>query len=140
MRPGGIIRITEAEWGFTNSMALDELFRLGAIGLNRGGHSFSPQGRNVGTSTVLRLLLHQAGFQNIQNRAHALDYSAGTEAHESNIQNLLVFHKLVQPFLVQMQIAKQEQLERLHEQMAEEFQKEDFCGIDYFLTVWGQKS
>ena len=33
-----------------------------------------------------------------------------------------------------------EELEQLHQQMEEEFQAEEFCGIDYYLTVWGRKS
>jgi hypothetical protein len=69
-----------------------------------------------------------------------VDYSTGTEAHESNVQNMLIVFKLFQPFFVQMQIATQEELEGLHKQMEEEMQAEDFCAIDYFLTVWGRKS
>ena len=140
-RPGGILRFTEAEYGFTNSPAFDLLQgKMGSLALYRAGHSFSPHARTVGTTNMLRFLLRQAGCQQLQYQAHAIDYSSGTEAHESNVQNMLIFHKLYQPFLVQMQVASQEELQHLYEHMEEEVQAEDFCAVDYFLTVWGRKS
>jgi ubiquinone/menaquinone biosynthesis C-methylase UbiE len=138
-RADGILRLTEAEWGFTNSAALDMLQGMAALALYRAGHSFSPHGRTFGTTNMLRLLMQRAGYHNIQCKAHAVDYSTGAEAHQSNVQNMLVFHKLFQPFLAQMQIATKEELKQLYDQMEKEMQSEDFCAIDYFLTVWGYK-
>lgn len=46
---------------------------------------------------------------------------------------------LLQPFLAKVGVATQEELEYLHDQMEKEFQAEDFCGLDYHLTVWGRK-
>ena len=139
-RPGGILRLTEPEWGFTNSAAYDTLSGFSALSLYRAGHSFSPHGRVVGTANVLRLLMRQAGYEAIQYRAHAVDYSAGTDIHESNAQVMLVTYKLLQPFFVQMQLATQEELEQLLEQTEKDMQAEDFCAVDYYLTVWGRKS
>lgn len=139
LRPGGILRLTEAEWGFTNSVALETLSGMTALSLYRAGHSFSPSGRTVGTANVLRLLLKQAGFQDIQYRAHAVDFSKGAEVHESNVQNVLVVYKLIQPFFIQMQVATEEELQRIYERLEQELQAEDFCGVDYYLTVWGRK-
>jgi len=68
-----------------------------------------------------------------------VDYSTGTAVHESNVQNHLVVCKLLQPFLVKMQVATMEELQRLHEQAEKEMQAEDFCAVDYYLTVWGRK-
>lgn len=138
-RPGGILRLTEGEWAFTTSAALDKLANYCYLSLTRTGHSFSPNGRTFGTSNVLRWLMQQAGYGEIQSHAHVVEYSAGTEIHESNCQNLLVFHKLVQPFLVQAGIAQQEELDALYSQMEEDMQAPDFCAVDYFLTVWGRK-
>lgn len=138
-RPGGILRLTEAEWGFTNSSALDALTGYITKAMHLGGHTFSPHGRTFGTTPVLRLLLQQAGYEHIEQQAHVVDFSAGTPWHESNGQNHLVFHKQVQPFLVQMQVATQEELSQLYAQMEADFQSETFCGIDYYLSVWGRK-
>lgn len=138
-RPGGILRLTEVEWGFTNSTGLDALTGLAALGNFRVGHSFSPSGRTISTTPVLRLLQRRAGYQEIESSAHAIDFSAGTPLHESSVQNNLVFHKLIQPFLVQMGLSTQGELDTLHAQMEAEFESEEFCGIDYYLTVWGKK-
>lgn len=138
-RPGGILRLTEVEWGFTNSAALDTLSGMTALSFYRAGHTFSPSGRTIGTANMLRLLLKRAGYQDIQYRAHAVDFSTGAEAHESNVQNVLVVYKLIQPFFVQMQVATEEELQRLYMQIEEDMQKEDFCAIDYYLKVWGKK-
>jgi ubiquinone/menaquinone biosynthesis C-methylase UbiE len=139
-KPGGILRLTEAEWAFTNSPALDQYMGWETQAAYRASHSFSPHGRTMGTTPVLRLLLRQAGYETIESRAYVVDYSAGAPYHESNVQNFLVFFKLFQPFLVQMQVATQAELDQCYDQMQEEMQGDDFCGIDYFLTVWGHKA
>ena len=138
-RPGGTLRLAEAEWGFTNSAALDRFSGLAALSFYRAGHSFSPHGRTFGTTNMLSLFLKRANYENIQQRAYAIDFSAGTAIHESNRQNLLIVYKLLQPLFVQMQLVSQQELDRLYEQMEEEIQAEDFCGIDYYLTVYGRK-
>ncbi len=139
IKPGGILRITEAEWGFTNSPAYDKLTGIANLAAFRSGHSFSPNGRNIGAASMLRSLIQKAGYEVMGNKAHAVDYSSGTEAHDSNVQNMLIFYRLFRPFLVQMQVATNEEIEQLYAQMEQEMQAEDFCAIDYFLTVWGRK-
>lgn len=138
-RPGGILRLTEPEFGFTNSAALDALTGLTAEALRRSGHSFSPNGRTFGTTPLLRWLLQQAGYGSIEQRASVVDYSAGTALYESNVQNLLVVYQLLQPFLVQTQVASLSEVQALYQQMEQEVQHADFCGLDYYLTVWGTK-
>jgi ubiquinone/menaquinone biosynthesis C-methylase UbiE len=138
-RPGGSIRLTEPEYGFTNSAALDTLTGMAAEALRRAHHSFSPHGRTFGTTPMLRFLLSQAGYDSIQQQAHVIDYSAGTPLHQSNTQNLLVVYRLLQPFLVQMHVASAEEVHVLYEQMSTEVRRPEFCGLDYYLTVGGSK-
>lgn len=138
-RTGGILRLTEGEWGFTNSVAFDKLMEISNRAMALTSHSFSPRGRTIGTANVLRLLMQQAGYEVLGYRAHAVDYSAGTELHDGNIQNFLVFQKLLQPLLVQMQLTTQEELDHLYEQFEQEVSAPTFCGVDYYLTVWGRK-
>jgi ubiquinone/menaquinone biosynthesis C-methylase UbiE len=135
----GIIRLTEAEWGFTNSGALDALTGSITRAMHLAGQTFSPHGRTFGITPVLRLLLQQAGYEVLGQQAHVVDFSAGTPLHQSSVQNHLIFQKLVQPFLVQMQVLNQVEAEQLYEQMEKDFQSDTFCGIDYYLTVWGRK-
>ncbi len=138
-RPGGIVRLTEGEWGFTNSAALDKFSSLAALSFYQAGHSFSPRGRTFGTAAVLPQLLRQAGYQDIQHKAYAIDFSAGTAIHENNVQNLLIVYKLLQPLFVQMHLVSQEELQSVYAQLEEEIQTENFCGMDYFSTVLGYK-
>ena len=141
--PGGIIRLTEIETGIcgiTNSVALERLNALGTRALYLSGHGFSPDGRHLGTTPLLARFLRDAGYQNIKQRAHVMDYSVGEPAHEGIYQNNLVAFKLIQPFLLQAGETTQEELDQLYEQMLVEMRSADFCGLAYFLTAWGKKS
>jgi ubiquinone/menaquinone biosynthesis C-methylase UbiE len=138
LRPGGIIHFTEPEYGFTNSPALDQLTAWTGLALLRAGQCFSPQGRTFGTTPMLRLFLQAIGCQSIQHMAHVVDYSVGTELHASNVQNLQIIYKLLQPFFVGAGVADQERIEQVYQQMLLELQQEDFGGLDYYLTVWGK--
>lgn len=93
----------------------------------------------MGTTPLLARLLRDAGYQNIQQRAHVMDYSVGTEAHEGIYQNNMVAFKLIQPFLLQAGVTTQEEVDQLYEQMLLEMQSPDFCGLAYLLTVWGKR-
>jgi ubiquinone/menaquinone biosynthesis C-methylase UbiE len=139
IKPGGTLRLAEGEWGFTTSAALDQFSSLSTHSFARAGHSFSPTGRTFGATAVLPHFLRRAGYQNVEHSAYAIDFSAGTPIHELNRQNLLIVYKLLQPLFVQMQLITQEELNSLYEQMEKELQADDFCGIDYYLTVYGNK-
>ena len=138
-KPGGILRLTEAEWAFTNSAALDTLSHFTTRSLYLAGHSFSPHGLTIGTANMLRGLMQQAGYQQIEQRAHVVDFSAGAELHESSVQNMLIIYKQLQPFYRHMQLATQVELDALYQQMEEDMQGKDFSAIDFFLTAWGRK-
>lgn len=88
---------------------------------------------------VLGKLFRDAGLQNIQKKAYALDYSAGAEIHFSLYENLKVAFKLMQPFFIKAGVATQEELDALYEQALGEMLSDDFCAIVYVLSVWGYK-
>ena len=60
--------------------------------------------------------------------------------HEGYTQNVLIAYKLFQPFSVGMGVVTQEEYEALYEEMKKDMHTEDFCAVDYFLTVWGRKA
>lgn len=141
-RPGGTVYLTECEGGMsgiTNSKVCEQLYHLGTHALHRAGHSFSPDGWNVGITPVLRRLLLDSGFEQVQIKAHVVDYSAGAEAHDDFFQNMVAFWKLLQPFLVRQGVATQDEVSRLYFEALEEMQSDTFCGCWYLLTAWGQK-
>lgn len=139
-RPGGIVRLTEFdEPGTTNSKAFEEWKALTFHAVRKAGFSSSPDGHNYGILPVLGSLLRQNGFQNIGQKAHVIDFSAGTDAFETMFQNCSVAFQLVQPFLLKMDLATQEEMDEMYQQMLIEMMQEDFCAIWSYLTVWGQK-
>jgi hypothetical protein len=89
---------------------------------------------------MLPLLLRRAGYEKIRRKAYAIDFSAETDIHQDNVQNLLIVYKLLQPLFVQTQLASQEELQALYEQMEKEIQIEEFGGIDFYFTAWGYKA
>ncbi len=147
LRPGGILRITETDhWGTSNAPAFSTLMDLTYLAASLSEHSFDPSRHTFGITPMLAKLFRSAGFQNIESRAHAIDFSSGAPAHQAMHQNFRVFFQLVQPFLLKvrntyphMGIPDQEELEHLYEQMDLEMIDNNFAGIFYLLTVWGLK-
>jgi ubiquinone/menaquinone biosynthesis C-methylase UbiE len=138
-KPGGIIRITGSEWGVTNSIAYEKLMKLLLQASRISGLDFSADGRNLGISPWLRRFLREAGCVNIQERASALDFSAGAEQQQSGYQDLTVAFELMQPFLTAVGVTTQQEVARLQQQLSVEMLEKSFRGLVYTLTAWGQK-
>ncbi|WP_069803209.1 class I SAM-dependent methyltransferase [Thermogemmatispora onikobensis] len=139
LKPGGIIRLTETEFGLTSSPATERYFALIAAALKRAGQSFSPDGRHVGITPVLPRLLRQAGFNDVRLRAGAVEWSSDSPMHYAFFKDLFVLFQLIQPFLLKTGVISREELEPLYQQAIAEAQGEDFCAIWPWLTVWGQQ-
>ena len=138
-RPGGIIRLTDCEWGMTNSFAYQKLLGISIHAMQVAGLSHSPDGRNYAITPLLSRFLSEAGCVNIKERAHSMDFSAGTEAHLGSFQDFSIGFQLMQPFQVNTGVTTQQEVEQLHRQLTVEMLDSDFRGIMYFLTAWGEK-
>jgi SAM-dependent methyltransferase len=137
-RPGGTIRLTESEWWyFTNSPALENLNAMIIRALKLQGGSFSE--RFTGVLPMLGRFLLDAGCINVKYKPHVIDYSFGTEPYEGLRRDAAVVFKLFQPFIVRMRVATQEEVDQLYEQMTFEMMKDDFRGLMFPFTAWGQK-
>nr|BBH92156.1 hypothetical protein KTA_03550 [Thermogemmatispora argillosa] len=139
LRPGGVLRLTETEGPLTSSPATERYLHLIWRALQQAGQSFSPDGRHIGITPVLPRLVRQAGFREVRLRVTAIEWSMGTEMHYPVFKDHLIAMELLQPFLVKMQLASKEELERLYQQALAEMQQEDFCALWNLLTVWGRK-
>ncbi|GHO93932.1 hypothetical protein KSF_039800 [Reticulibacter mediterranei] len=138
-RPGGFIVLTEADDpGRTNGVAFETLTQFGMQALWRTEHSFHPLGNNFGITPMLAHFLREAGCQDIQQRSYVADYSAGAPAHQAMFENMRVGQKLVQPFLIKLGLATQEQLDELYNQSQTEMLSEDFRALLYILRAWGR--
>lgn len=140
LRPGRIVRVTEPEYPISNSPALEKLGGMVTHAVQLAGQSFSPDGRHAGITPMLGRLLRNAGFVDVQKKAYVLDCSAGMEAHESQYQNTMVFLKLIEPFLIKMNVATAAEVNVLYEQALREMLSDDFCAVWYYLSVWGKKT
>jgi SAM-dependent methyltransferase len=139
-RSGGILRMTESEWGGTSSASYEQSLNFTILSQQRVGQGFSVDGRHVGITPYLRHFLLQAGCLNVQEVAYALDFSAGTPMQKPVCDDLWVAQKLLQPFHVGMGVATQEEVDHLYEQIPTEMLSDDFYGTLYMLTTWGNKS
>lgn len=138
-RPGGRIILVECETPFTNNAIIEQLCTLANRAVQLAGLSFSPDGRHTCITPMLRRFLKEAGYQDIQHMAHAIDFSVGAEAHASTVQDLGVLTELLKPFLVKMGVITREELDALIEKMTLEGYTSNFCGLWYYLSVWGTK-
>jgi len=138
-RPGGTVRLTESEWWYyTNSPALEDLNAMIIRALKLQGGSFSE--RFTGVLPMLGRFLHDAGCASVHYKAHVIDYSFGTEAHEGFRRDAATVFKLFQPFIVRMGVATQEEVNQLYDRMQIEMLEEDFRGLMLPFTAWGEKS
>jgi ubiquinone/menaquinone biosynthesis C-methylase UbiE len=138
-RPGGIMRITDGEWQYSNGEASEKIADLLTRATWLAGKSFSPDGKRFGTTLVLGQFMREAGLVNLQRQAYALDYSYGTESYETLYQEFVIGTPLLLPFLEGMRVTTKEEFDRLYEHMVEEMQEPDFRGEWFLLSVWGEK-
>jgi ubiquinone/menaquinone biosynthesis C-methylase UbiE len=131
-RSGGVVRLTEGDdLGQTTSAAFQKLMELAIqAGAKEGRMLATPQ---------MRSILSGAGCQHLQEQWHSIDYSVGTRANVEMERNCKVWARLIQPYIIKMGVASQEELDTLYEQMLAEMLRDDFKGEWRFLSVWGVK-
>lgn len=138
--PGGTIILTETDdGGHTNSPAFETLTLHAYRSARRAGLTHHPLGHHFGITPLLGSYLQQAGIAEIQQEAHAIDFSAGMPAHQALVENAKAVHKLVQPYIVRQGVATQPELDTLYAQLLEEIESPDFRALWYFLRIWGSK-
>lgn len=139
LRPGGIMRLTEVNLGMSNKPYFEQTFHLLVQVLKRAGMSFSPGGIYHTTVQMLPSLFRQAGLTILGERAHFIEFSAGTAARDSFHADFVMMFQLIEPLLVKMQLATAEEWHALSQKGLAEMYEEDFCAAWMLLTVWGQK-
>lgn len=134
-RPGGVVRITELEWGVVStSPALSRLTKLFLSAFHQAGHLFTPT--RDGITSELIPLLQQHGLQQIQTRACTLEYHAGTPEWQRFFENIKLLFRTTLPFLRKWTRVP-EDYEELYQQMLSETQQPDFVATQSLLTTWG---
>jgi ubiquinone/menaquinone biosynthesis C-methylase UbiE len=139
LRHGGIIIFTECETPITNNPAFEKMAALANQAVKLAGISFSPDGRHTGITPMLGPLVRAAGFKNVENQAYAIDFSAGTRAHNSVIEDMAVLAELLKPFLIKHQVSTREELDKIYNEITTTVDAADFYGIWFYLSVFGRK-
>ncbi len=140
LRPGGMICLTEAELPSSTSQAYERYVSIVARALHVADRSFSPTGRDSNITAVQKYLLRQAQFQPLSQRASCLNFSKDEPCYERAYQNTVAAFELIQDFLRTMQIAPSQEIEDTYQQVLVEMQQPEFCGNQFFMTTWAQKS
>lgn len=139
-QPGGKVRLTEFESpAITTSAALEEIVLLFSQALKRAGQNHSPKGDRLSITSVMRRGLLKAGYTNIRQIAHVIDYSAGTWAYKSFCNDWMVAFKLIEPFLVATGVTTKEHFEGVYNQMLDEMADDEFNAVMFIMTAIGEK-
>lgn len=140
LRPGGVLKQGELEFGISTGPATDALYTLGARAMKAAGRTFSSDGMHLGITAMLRPLLYEAGYEGIQHKAYAVDYSSrfGKDYHQGFLEDVVMLCRHLGPFVAQtLGQAAVEQMLQLIEQAQAEMAQPDFCCVVYRLDAWG---
>src|SRR5579884_550570 len=139
-KPGGIIRLTEADiGGITSSLAFAEYNHKMCQVMKALGYGFAPDDRSVGITHMLGGFLHTIGCEQIQQRMHVVDFSADSDAWADYYHNYEIAFKAIQPAMVKADIATQEELDQLYQQFRIDMHLDTFRGVSPYMSVWGAK-
>jgi SAM-dependent methyltransferase len=116
LRPGGMLHLMEAELPITNSPATERACALVAAALHHFSGANFP-GRHLGTTLRLGQLLGEANYQGIEQRAYALEWSAGVDEHQAVSSNVQTALYLLKPYLCRCVAIEPGEFERLYQQL-----------------------
>jgi SAM-dependent methyltransferase len=136
-RPGGVIRITEADFILEcNSPALSRLYQLACEAFYQAGNYFTPSSNAV--ISELARLLDQYGLQDVQTRSHILEFRAGTAEGQRFAEETKLVYRTMLPFLRKWTLVPDD-YEAIYQQALSETQQPDFVVKWGLLTAWGTK-
>jgi ubiquinone/menaquinone biosynthesis C-methylase UbiE len=138
-RPGGVIRVSDAEiLHQSTSPALRQLFAMAQCAFFRSGHFFTDE--TTGIIGHLVRLLDQYGCDQVQTKAYAPQYQAGTPEGEAFYEDMmLMFQTLRQYFQKWSCASKDKDYEVICREALDEIRQPDFQATWNLLTVWGSK-
>ena len=136
-RPGGIIRVTEAEiTAPSTSQALTDLYGLATRAMYRAGHLFTPEA--AGLTNHLAELLTKSWCEDVHTKVHPLLFRAGTPEGEMFIEDLRYLHITTTPF-VQKWVGLPENYDAMYRQSRKDMKQPEFSATWPLVTVWGSK-
>jgi ubiquinone/menaquinone biosynthesis C-methylase UbiE len=138
LRPGGYLRITEAETEMTNSPALERLNTLFLQGLQRAGQLSPDAGGPVEALTHVAALWRTQGMAEIVQHTYACDYGRGPYMPLNPERRIELLALLLKPLLVDQKIIRRVEFEDLLAAATRESGHEDFQWQFSLLTLCGR--
>lgn len=136
LQPDGVLRLVEAPVGHCSSPACEQLSQWYQLALQHFGV------RPVCEYPDWGHLLEQAGYDLIERREEALDFSVGSVAHSRMRHVICAFLWLVRPFVLKSGVVTEKIFQQTYELMCCEIESEGFSGywqfIDLRATLKGQ--
>jgi ubiquinone/menaquinone biosynthesis C-methylase UbiE len=136
-RSGGVIRLTETDIIIkSNSAAFTQLNEMFLCALFRSGHLFAAE--TTGITAHLSPLLSRHGVKQVQTKAYAPEYRAGTPEGEAYCKNIAHAYRTLRPFLQHWGCLAKE-YDVIYQQALDEMQQSDFHATWDLLSAWGHK-
>ncbi|HEX3640271.1 MAG TPA: class I SAM-dependent methyltransferase [Ktedonobacteraceae bacterium] len=136
-RLGGVVRVTDTEIILqSNSPALTQLYEMTQCALYRAGHLFAQE--STGLIDHLVRLLDQYGCQQVQTKAHVMEYRAGTPEGRAYYEDMMLMFQTLCPFIQKWGCASKD-YEAIYQQALKEMSQPNFHGTWDVLTAWGNK-
>jgi SAM-dependent methyltransferase len=136
---GGILLLSEAERSVSTSPALQRLEGWLTRALSEQGRTFSVDGQTIGIVHMLKRLLAQAGFVELEQRPFLLDASSGSPLYASSFREFEITYALLRPYLINSGVVDAETYDRTYQWMLIETQQDDFCSLAFGVSAWGCK-
>lgn len=135
LKPGGILRLTEAEVPLSPVSAFNQLSRMTIYALKEAGYGFTPT--QLGITAVLGPLMRRAGYQDVRYHPYFLEYVPGNLLYDSFLENCKLGFKLIQPFLIKTGAGTPAEVELAYQEAMIEINQPDFFAISHLITAWG---
>jgi ubiquinone/menaquinone biosynthesis C-methylase UbiE len=134
-RPGGVVRITESHWFMdVSGPTLVQIGELIIRAFYQAGHSFTP--KSDGVTSELPSLLVRHGLENVQTRAFALEWGAGTPKWQDLYKDVELIFRTIQPFLRKW-VRLPDDYETVCQRALSEMRQPDSIAKGHMVTVWG---
>ena len=133
--PEGVVRLTDEEIIHrSTSPASMQFCEMLLCALFRSWHLFAQESN--GLTAHLASLLSKHGCQQVQARAYALQYQAGTPEGQAYAEDGVRVLGTLRPFLQKWGCMSKD-YDAIRHQAHEEIQRPDFCATWHLLTAWG---
>lgn len=138
LTPGGILRLTECEVGISSSLALQQLSGALYQALQKQRRTFSVDSHSIGIAHMLGKLLHDAGFEKIEQRPFLLDTSLNSDLYASSRKHAEISFLLLKPYLISSGVIGETEFDTLHRAMMMDMLQDDFTCVSFGLIAWGK--